>query len=104
MDSSDATFVDVIHTDYFIYGSTEASGHADFYPNYRYLNQPGCNPIKVTGLCNHFRAPAYYAESIGSKRSFWSYPCGTKLEFALQNCYKYAHLPQVLMGYFTSEK
>lgn len=41
LDSSDAEFVDVIHTDVLERGMLAVSGHVDFYPNGG-TNQPGC--------------------------------------------------------------
>ena len=41
LDKSDADFVDVIHTDMGALGTTDKSGHLDFYPNGG-IKQPGC--------------------------------------------------------------
>lgn len=41
LDPSDAMFVDVIHTNAFMQGKVEQSGHVDFYVNGGVL-QPGC--------------------------------------------------------------
>ena len=41
LDSSDAEFVDVIHTNAFVQGKIETSGDVDFYVNGG-INQPGC--------------------------------------------------------------
>ncbi|XP_043801526.1 lipase member H-like [Apis laboriosa] len=43
--SSDAKFVDVIHTDMGFYGLAVKVGHVDFFPNYGYRPQPGCKII-----------------------------------------------------------
>ncbi|XP_054744405.1 inactive pancreatic lipase-related protein 1 [Anastrepha obliqua] len=104
LDATDAEFVDVIHTDPFLYSTLERSGHADFYPNLEKFFQPGCNIVQDGHIrnCNHFRAPLYYSESIGSERGFWSYQCGEWLEFLLQQCRRYADVPHTKMGYFVS--
>ena len=41
LDESDAQYVDVIHTDAGVLGTTLASGHTDFWPNGG-RSQPGC--------------------------------------------------------------
>lgn len=41
LDPSDASFVDVIHTNAFVQGKVERCGHVDFYMNGGIL-QPGC--------------------------------------------------------------
>ena len=41
LDESDAQYVDVIHTDAGLFGTTLASGHTDFWPNGG-SSQPGC--------------------------------------------------------------
>ena len=41
LDESDAQYVDVIHTDAGVVGTTLASGHTDFWPNGG-SSQPGC--------------------------------------------------------------
>ncbi|XP_041480797.1 pancreatic triacylglycerol lipase-like isoform X1 [Lytechinus variegatus] len=84
LDPSDATYVDVIHTDTdplynFGYGMYAPCGHMDFYPNGG-NDQPGCDPsliedIIVDGFyegvcqfvaCNHLRSIEYFKESISS--------------------------------------
>lgn len=42
LDSSDAKFVDVIHTSIYYLGVYKPTGHADFYPNGGGPLQPGC--------------------------------------------------------------
>ena len=51
IDPTDAAFVDVIHTDadsilFLGYGTKQAMGNVDFYPNAGH-NQPGCDPISI---------------------------------------------------------
>lgn len=47
LDSTDAEFVDVIHTDAGIFGFPVSIGHADFYPNGGISPQPGCLLFEV---------------------------------------------------------
>ncbi|XP_066985442.1 pancreatic triacylglycerol lipase-like [Macrobrachium rosenbergii] len=51
LDDKDATFVDAVHTDaktilLLGYGTEEAMGNIDFYPNAGF-NQPGCDPVTI---------------------------------------------------------
>ncbi|XP_053394932.1 pancreatic triacylglycerol lipase-like isoform X2 [Mercenaria mercenaria] len=83
LDKSDASFVDVIHTDCDSgKGIREAIGHADFYPNYG-VHQPGC---KDKHMCDHARAPAYFGESIIHACSFESNPCPLSNILARSGC------------------
>ncbi|TDG38517.1 hypothetical protein AWZ03_015061, partial [Drosophila navojoa] len=72
LDQTDAEFVDVIHTDTMQYGVLRQVGHADFYPNFGKLEQPGCEDADNITTCNHNRAPALYAESIMPDHKFWA--------------------------------
>ncbi|KAK3594260.1 hypothetical protein CHS0354_020442 [Potamilus streckersoni] len=89
LDSTDAYYVDVIHTDGTGFGMLSPVGHVDFYPNLG-QNQPGCN-ASIPGLlfklikgeikemkndisCSHMRAPSLFTESINSRCRFFSFP------------------------------
>ncbi|XP_012233699.1 uncharacterized protein [Linepithema humile] len=95
LDASDAEFVDVLHTNAFVQGKIEPSGHIDFYVNGG-VNQPGCwgegNPFG----CNHHRAAEYFSESINSKIGFWGWPCPGFVAYLLGLCPP--RFPAVLMG------
>ena len=57
LDKSDATFVDIIHTDANLLGTFRVVGDADFYPNGG-KDQPGCGAEKSKFLfssCKVFR-------------------------------------------------
>lgn len=47
LNSFDADFVDVIHTDSYILGLPKQLGHVDFYPNNGRRPQPGCPLIST---------------------------------------------------------
>ena len=49
LNSSDALFVDIIHTDAGIYGAYKDTGDVDFYPNGGTRYQPGCQfTLRIT--------------------------------------------------------
>lgn len=95
LDPSDANFVDVFHTNAFIQGKVEPSGHIDFYMNGGII-QPGCWEKRNPFGCNHHRAAVYYAESVNSKIGFWGWPCPGFLAYLLGLCPP--RFPAVLAG------
>ncbi|BFF94793.1 inactive pancreatic lipase-related protein 1 [Drosophila madeirensis] len=105
LDSSDADFVDIIHTDPFFFSMLPAMGHADFYPNLDQLNQRGCSYVSSWRFynCNHYRSAVYYAESITTSTGFWAQQCGGWFDFFSQRCSQYSNMPNIQMGYFVSE-
>ncbi|XP_071536367.1 pancreatic triacylglycerol lipase-like isoform X2 [Panulirus ornatus] len=97
LDATDATFVDVIHTDAGPIltgglGMLQSVGHIDFYPNGG-ITMPGCGEHFVDSVakeqgnipyglrrfigCNHIRSYEYFTESINSGCPFLSIECGT---------------------------
>lgn len=89
LDESDATYVDVIHTNAGILGYANRCGDVDYYPNCG-ISQSGCN-FQPTGLsvidfvlkkvsCDHLRSVDYMIESINqnnfkAKRSINQVAC-----------------------------
>ncbi|XP_050310460.1 lipase member H-like [Anthonomus grandis grandis] len=84
LDKSDATFVDVYHTNALMQGKAEESGHVDFYFNGGSV-QPGCWGPEFFS-CNHHRAPLYYAESINSDAGFWGWKCPSYFDYLGGRC------------------
>lgn len=93
LDSTDAKFVDVIHSngENLILGglgSWQPMGHVDFYPNGGRM-QTGCSNLFVgavtdiiwssavegRSLCNHRRAYKFFTDSVSPKCHFPSFPC-----------------------------
>ncbi|XP_058804306.1 uncharacterized protein LOC131671704 [Phymastichus coffea] len=95
LDSSDAEFVDVIHTNAFVQGKIETSGHIDFYMNGG-INQPGCWEKRNPFGCDHHRAAMYFAESINSQIGFWGWPCAGFFAYLIGLCQP--RFPAVLAG------
>ncbi|XP_037032003.1 lipase member H [Bradysia coprophila] len=83
LSSSDAKFVDVIHTDGGLFGYPWVLGHADFFPNGGVPLQPGCASQEIAknrwlGIifgCSHQRAWEYFVESIRRPNSFLASRC-----------------------------
>ncbi|XP_070772224.1 inactive pancreatic lipase-related protein 1-like [Enoplosus armatus] len=118
LDTSDAAFVDVIHSDGLPFnsklglGMSQSVGHIDFYPNGGEL-MPGCsankgNPIDLDAIwegtikfdaCNHVRAYQYYSESVVKPQSFVGFPCSDKDSFAAGKCFPCADNKCPLMGH-----
>uniref|UniRef100_A0A3Q3W095 Triacylglycerol lipase n=1 Tax=Mola mola TaxID=94237 RepID=A0A3Q3W095_MOLML len=118
LDTSDATFVDVIHTDGLPFnsklglGMSESVGHIDFYPNGGEL-MPGCSTnrgdssdldaiwegTKSFDACNHVRAYQYYSESVAKPQGFVGYTCPNKDSFADGKCFPCAEHECPLMGH-----
>uniref|UniRef100_A0A0P6JSC1 Putative lipase n=1 Tax=Aedes aegypti TaxID=7159 RepID=A0A0P6JSC1_AEDAE len=82
IDKSDARFLDAIHSD-IVLGEAVHRAHIDFYPNRGSTSQPGCEVLDVVTLpnilcihaCSHYRAPAFFAESILVPGNFVAYEC-----------------------------
>ncbi|XP_058462346.1 pancreatic triacylglycerol lipase-like [Malaya genurostris] len=78
--SSDALFVDAIHTDGLVLGEVFARAHVDFYPNRGIPSQPGCERLDIITLnaCSHYRSTRFFAESILLPYNFVAWKCGLK--------------------------
>lgn len=107
LDTSDATFVDVIHSDGLPFldklglGMSDAIGHIDFYPNGGEI-MPGCSKnkgkadldaiwqgtsYKKFDACNHIRSYQYYSDSVAKPNGFTAYPCGSEASFDAGLCF-----------------
>uniref|UniRef100_A0A7M4EW05 Triacylglycerol lipase n=1 Tax=Crocodylus porosus TaxID=8502 RepID=A0A7M4EW05_CROPO len=115
LDKSDATFVDIIHTDsapmipYLGFGMRQAIGHMDFYPNGG-ENMPGCkkNPLLLPGTrdfvaCNHLRSYKYYSDSILFPDGFLGYPCASYEIFETESCFPCPQYGCPNMGHYADK-
>lgn len=84
LDKTDASYVDVIHSNRLVQGVIEPLGHADFYLNGGGPIQPGC----VMPSCSHLRAAEVYAESIKTPKSFVGVRCQSWKHFMAKACDK----------------
>ncbi|KAK3923284.1 Lipoprotein lipase, partial [Frankliniella fusca] len=100
---TDATFVDVIHTDGGNYGVQYSTGHADFYPNGGRRLQPGCPPntraLTDDDFCSHWRSWRFFAESLDPTMTpFIGVECANYNDFVAGKC---ADNAKAVMGYNT---
>ncbi|XP_036149308.1 pancreatic triacylglycerol lipase [Monomorium pharaonis] len=102
LSSSDAGFVDIIHTDYGFYGVAKTTGTVDFFPNGGNRVQPGCPsvipPFTTDDDCSHHRSWEYYAESVLNESAFLGVECSSSLNFQLGEC---SNNSRTIMGYAT---
>ncbi|XP_015233782.1 PREDICTED: lipase member H-like, partial [Cyprinodon variegatus] len=104
LDSTDAQFVDVLHTDIDAFGFRAPMGHIDFYPN-KGTDQPGC-PKWLTGSsyfkCDHQRSVFLYLDTIDQKCSSLAFPCSSYEEFLdgkCMNCDQFGEAGCPVFGY-----
>lgn len=88
LDSTDAEFVQVIHTsgDIVGMGITSSIGHVDFWPNGG-SEQPGCGPDFFES-CAHLRAVYYFAEALSRNNAFRAVKCKNYSRFKKRACKK----------------
>lgn len=95
--STDANYVESIHTDSGRLGFDEPLGQAAFYPNWG-RGQTGCG-IDLTGACGHDRAVLFFMESItavAQQNQFWGTRCANFASISNSNCPSTG--PQMMMG------
>ncbi|GBP12067.1 Inactive pancreatic lipase-related protein 1 [Eumeta japonica] len=86
LNATDATFVDIIHTNGGILGVRYARGHADFFPNGGGPSQPGCYESgNLPDACAHARSHQYFTESI-THGGFASLSCENWSEYRSGTC------------------
>jgi len=83
LSSSDASYVESIHTNGGTLGFLRPIGTASFYLNGGEW-QPGCT-LDVAGACSHGRSTTYYAEAV-AKNSFPSMKCPNYEAAVNKNC------------------
>uniref|UniRef100_A0A182NSI6 Lipase domain-containing protein n=1 Tax=Anopheles dirus TaxID=7168 RepID=A0A182NSI6_9DIPT len=93
--STDAQYVEVIHTNGGTLGMYDPIGTADFYPNGG-KHQPGCLPWIFGMSCSHGRAWELYAESVYTPVGFKAVPCDSVQQIEGSVCR--IDLPKMDMG------
>eukprot|EP00795_Rhopilema_esculentum_P004608 gene4608-20881_t len=96
LDSTDARFVDVIHTSFLYFvGIKDRSGDIDFY-----VNGGGAQP-EVPPKCSHFRAVELFIKSINPPCKYRSYKCSNYTAFRFGYC---KNARSTVMGYDVSKR
>ncbi|XP_059356090.1 phospholipase A1 member A isoform X2 [Carassius carassius] len=90
LDSSDALFVEAIHTDSDYFGISIPVGHVDFFLNGG-MDQAGCARSKFASMygyviCDHMRALHVYMSALNSSCSLIGVPCSSYEEFLAGKC------------------
>ena len=88
LDSTDAAFVDVYHTNGALsiwkggFATEELSGHLDFFPNGG-LTQPGCDQLRGLNVakCSHLRAVELFSDSLVAGCHAFAYQCDSFEEY-----------------------
>ncbi|CAG9809066.1 unnamed protein product [Chironomus riparius] len=73
---SDAAYVQVIHTNYGLYGLDRSTGHSDFYPN-NGMKQPEC----LTNMCSHRFAWVVFQKTVIQEGLFTAQKCDSFNKF-----------------------
>ncbi|BES87648.1 Lipase [Nesidiocoris tenuis] len=85
LSSTDARFVDCIHTCGGLLGMAEAICQVDFYPNGGINVQPGCHFFDA-GKCSHGRSYQFFAESVDPTHHFSGQKCHSVVVGVPYNC------------------
>ncbi|KAL7036300.1 hypothetical protein ACKWTF_008772 [Chironomus riparius] len=95
LDSSDADFVDVIHTCAGVLGHDKNLGHVDFYPNGGEQVQPGCDLLlnDYFGACSHDKSFKYFAVTINNPNKYLAKKCQSWKNFKRKRCFEGQEIP-----------
>ncbi|EDV46469.1 phospholipase A1 2 [Drosophila erecta] len=98
--SGDARFVDIIHTNTGILGTSKRAGDADFFVQGRIPFKSGCENLDAIS-CSHQRAVDYWTETVypSNEKDFLAKRCKRYSELLLGN---YCQDTSIVMGYAAS--
>ncbi|XP_040174647.1 phospholipase A1 3 isoform X2 [Anopheles arabiensis] len=95
LDRTDGRFVQAIHTDKNIIGTTMNLGHQDYYANSGASPQPGCEFPLVNNdttkaylqfICSHFKAVEYFRASLDRQNIFEGTACSSYYSYKRNDC------------------
>uniref|UniRef100_A0A182QPV8 Lipase domain-containing protein n=1 Tax=Anopheles farauti TaxID=69004 RepID=A0A182QPV8_9DIPT len=95
LDRTDGLFVQAIHTDKNIIGTTMNLGHEDYYANSGASPQPGCEFPLVNNdttksylqfICSHFKAVEYFRASLDRQNIFEGTACSSYYNYKRNDC------------------
>lgn len=96
LSSTDAEYVETIHTNAGTLGMSQPLGHASFYPNGG-SKQPGCG-WDLVGACAHGRSYMYYTESIHHSEQYLGVKCESLFDMQRGRCHVDNETDTVVMG------
>ncbi|XP_025412550.1 lipase member H-like [Sipha flava] len=89
LNSTNAKFVDVIHTSAGSLGYYQSIGHVDFYPNSGFAPQPGCDSLLnlwEMEQCSHAYSYMLYTYSVYHKTTLTAVNCSSWSDFQHNKC------------------
>lgn len=108
LDSTDAKFVQIIHTSSGLLGVYNDCGHNDFYPNAGIVPQIGCIlPLLTDSVtpesisCSHFKANSYFIKSLNPGVNCKASKCDSYFDWFLRKC---IFAPTEQLGIYNSKK
>ena len=104
LDSSNADFVQVIHTNIDGFGMATPMGHVDFYVNGGEYQPSDINFYPCTTTCSHFRILTLWLSAMKNPNKFIGIKCNSVQEARDANCYDNSPLITNIMGFNVDTK
>ncbi|XP_068625229.1 lipase member H-A-like [Battus philenor] len=98
LDSSNADFVQVIHTNIDTFGMATAMGHVDFYVNGGEYQPSDINLFPCTGTCSHFKVLTLWLSALKNPSKFIAIKCNSIQQARDAKCYDKVPMETNLMG------
>lgn len=98
LDSSNADFVEVIHTNIDGFGMAARMGHVDIYVNGGEFQPSDVSMFPCTVTCSHFRVLSLWMSALKNPRKFVSLKCDSIQQARDADCYNRVPLETNLLG------